>query len=105
MPSREQGVEPLREPVLKGADRPQEVLSVRAVSFVRQFRPPQSVPQEWQRLIREAIKIGYVKQALRLKKKIQRLIKASSLLLGAIAVAMAVLLEILDYRNNLNRNR
>jgi hypothetical protein len=56
-------------------------------------------------MIREAIKIGYVKQALRLKKKIQRLIKASSLLLGAIAVAMAVLLEILDYRSNLNRNR
>ena len=53
------------------------------------------------RIIREAIKIGYVKQALRLKKKLQRIAKLISILLGAVAVGMAVLLEVLDRRQRL----
>ena len=52
-----------------------------------------------QRTIREAIKIGYVEQALRLKKKLHRLIKAMSLLLGSTAVLLAVILELLRQRD------
>ena len=40
-------------------------------------------------------------QALCLKKKIQRMIKLISILLGSIAVALAVLLEVLERRDNL----
>ena len=53
------------------------------------------------RSIREAIKIGYVEQALRLKKKLQRALKLIWVLSGMLAVALAVLLQVLDYRSRL----
>ncbi len=52
-----------------------------------------------QRQIREAIKIGYVGQALRLKRKLQKIIKLMWWLLGAVAVALAVIVEVLEERD------
>ena len=54
-----------------------------------------------QRQIREAIKIGYVEQAMRLKRKLQRTLKVLWVLSGMLAVGLAVLLQVLDYRQNL----
>ena len=52
-----------------------------------------------QKQFREAIKIGYVEQALRLRKKLKRLVRLISILLGAVAVALAVLLEVLELKD------
>ena len=49
-----------------------------------------------QRTIREAIEIGYVEQALRLKKKILMWKKLIMVALGTLTVALAILLEVLD---------
>ena len=78
--------------------------SVRAVSSVRQCPQPRKERQDLQRAIREAIEIGYVGQALRLKKKMQRLINLMTILLGVLAVGMAVLLEVLN-RQELQREQ
>ena len=53
--------------------------------------------------IREAIKIGYVEQALRLKKKLQRALKAMWLLSGILAVGLAVLLQLLNRKEASSR--
>ena len=80
-------------------------LYVREASYVPRFRQQRKEQPEVQKQFREAIKIGYVEQALRLKKKIRRLLKLISVLLGAVAVALAVLLEVLERREQQKQSK